>query len=495
MKKGLKHRLEELILIIIILLNIFAFIEALPGDVHFIKNIISWVSLGYLLYHISLTRIFFGAKNKLVDITLIITFFLFIVKNLLYFASIAIEEVNIFGHFYEFLIENSLVINKITFITAGVLLLLHSLYLTFNIHVKRPSLMHVIHEEGIPKNLVKKTERFLIVFFVLIGFVVVVFNLMMEWLAIAVHASLVVFGLLFYFFTLFRRHHKRFSAEHILFKIGSFAEEFYEGFLELFHTKRIWAGVAGMLVLHLLTDIGNFIVPYVFNIKETIYFKTLGGGHLSLYALIAKDLPLVYGFDKFVLLWVYFFNLLAMLFFLALPAYIWYKLYKKKGFRVSHLTLAVFTVAVVCFMLSPAFNIIPIKHEIVFGTGLVGVDITTNSVFEGSLVNLSLTFIVSLIVGVIIYLMSYSHYLKERIMALGIAIIDFFAGWYILYFLINIVVYYTYIPQGALAKLIIQGSYFIAFFLFLFFTATVLFYVIGFYLFLSETVKEFKYVK
>jgi len=495
MKKRLTHRLEEIILIIIILLNVFAFIEFLPGDLDFIKEIISWVSLGYLLYHISLTRVFFGAKNKLIDVTLILTFFLFIVKNLLYFASIAAEEVNVFGSFYEFLINNNLIINKITFITAGILLILHAFYLTFNIHVKKPSLMHVIHEEGVPKTLVKKTERFLIVFFVLIGFFVVVFNLMMEWLAMAVHSSLVVFGLLFYFFTLFRRHYKKLDAEHFIFKIGSFTEKFYERFIELFHTKRIWMGVAGILVLHLLTDIGNFIVPYVFNIHDTIYFKTLGAGHLSLYSLIAADFVNVFGFDKFALLWVYFFNLLAMLFFLALPAYIWYKLYKKKGFRVSHLTLAVFTVAVMCFALSPAFNIIPIKHEIVFGTGLVGVDITTNSVFEGSLVNLSLTFVISLIVGIIVYLMSYSHYLKERVMALDIAIIDFFAGWYIIYFLINVVVYYTHIPQGVLAKLIVQGSYFIAFFLFLFFTATVLFYIIGFYFFLAETVKEFKYVK
>ena len=57
------------------------------------------------------------------------------------------------------------IINKITFITAGILLILHAFYLTFNIHVKKPSLMHVIHEEGVPKTLVKKTERFLIVFF------------------------------------------------------------------------------------------------------------------------------------------------------------------------------------------------------------------------------------------------------------------------------------------------------------------------------------------
>ncbi len=495
MKKRLEHRLEEIILIILILLNVFAFIEFLSGDIHFIKNIIAWASLGYLLYHISLTRIFFGTKNKIVDITLIITFFLFIVKDLIYFASIALEEVNIFTSFYSFMIINKLIITKITFITAGILLILHALYLTFNIHVKKPSLMHVIHEEGIPKTLVKRTERFLIVFFILIGFFVIIFNLMMEWLAVAVHSSLLVFALLFYFFTLFRRHHKRFNAEHLIFKIGNLAEEFYGGFLELFHTKRIWLGISGILVLHLLTDIGNFIVPYIFNMHDTIYFKTLGEGHLSLYALITKDLVEVYGFNKIALVWVYFFNLLAMLFLLALPAYVWHKLYKKKGFKVSHLSLAVFAAAVMCFILTPAFKIIPIDHEIVFGTGLVGVDITTCSVFEKSLVSLLMTFIISLITGIAVYLLSCGHYIKERIMAFDIAIIDFFTGWYILYFLINIAVYYSHIPQGVLAKLVLQGSYFIAFFLFLFFIVTVIFYAVGFCLFLSETVKEFKYIK
>lgn len=495
MKKRLAHRLEEIILIVIILLNIFDFIEYLPGDLDFIKKIISWACLGYLFYHISLTRVLFGEKNKLIDLTLIATFFLFIVKNLIYFASVAAEEVNVFGSFYELLVSNALSINKITFIAAGILLILHSLYLSFKAHVKTPSLMHVVHEEGIPKSIVKKTERFIIIFAVLVGFFVVVFNLMMEWLAIAVDASLIVFGLLFYFFTLFRRHHKKMDAEHFIYKIGGFAEKFYDGFLDLFHTKRIWLGISGMLVLHLLTDIGNFIVPYVFGMHDVIYFEMLGAGHSSLYSLIAKDWIHVIGFEKFALLWIYIFNLIAMLLFLFLPAYVWYKLYKKSGFKVSHVSLAIFSAAVVCFALSPAFNIIPINHELVFGTGLVGVDITTSSVFDNGLLSLQLTFIISLLIGMSIYLLSYSHYIKERIMAFFIALIDFFVGWYILYFLINLIVYYSYFPEGALARLIAQSNYFIAFFLFLFFIATVLFYTIGFFLFLSETVKEFKYVR
>ena len=55
--KKISQRIEELILILIILLNIFDFFELLSADLDFIKLIISWTVLGYLIYKASLTKI------------------------------------------------------------------------------------------------------------------------------------------------------------------------------------------------------------------------------------------------------------------------------------------------------------------------------------------------------------------------------------------------------------------------------------------------------
>ena len=72
---------EELILIVLILMNVFEFLGLLPGDAGFIKVIISMTALGYVLYKVSLSDIFFGTRNQNLDFALIISYFLLIVNK------------------------------------------------------------------------------------------------------------------------------------------------------------------------------------------------------------------------------------------------------------------------------------------------------------------------------------------------------------------------------------------------------------------------------
>ena len=172
-----KTKITELFLLLfIILLNILDFAEWLPGDVDFFKKILSWILLGYLLYKISLVKQFFGVRNKLLDIVLILTYFLFISKNLTVFASVAIEETNILSGFYTLIINKKILIEYITFSLGGVMLILLSIYVTFKLKVTKPSLMDVIHERGIPKSIYKKVERFFVTFLALVSFFIIVFK-------------------------------------------------------------------------------------------------------------------------------------------------------------------------------------------------------------------------------------------------------------------------------------------------------------------------------
>ena len=50
------HRLEEIFLALLILLAVLDFFEILPGDLDYVKKIISWTIIGYLIYKASLTR-------------------------------------------------------------------------------------------------------------------------------------------------------------------------------------------------------------------------------------------------------------------------------------------------------------------------------------------------------------------------------------------------------------------------------------------------------
>ena len=86
-KKRIMHRLEEVILILIIILNVLDFFEILPADIDFAKKIISWTALGYILYKASLTKIFFNNQKMSIDILLIMSYFMLIFKNIIIFSS------------------------------------------------------------------------------------------------------------------------------------------------------------------------------------------------------------------------------------------------------------------------------------------------------------------------------------------------------------------------------------------------------------------------
>ena len=62
------------------------------ADLDYVKKIISWTALGYILYKVSLTKIFFNNRHKHVDLFLIIAYFMLIIKNIVLFSSGILEE-------------------------------------------------------------------------------------------------------------------------------------------------------------------------------------------------------------------------------------------------------------------------------------------------------------------------------------------------------------------------------------------------------------------
>ena len=500
MASKIAHRIEELILVMLILLNILDFLELLPGDIDFLKKIISWTLLGYLLYKVDLTNILFGRKeairNKHLDLFILIAYFSLIVKNLTNYAVslceptrlagklICVGEIDLFSRLIGQIVAIAPLLDKLFFYVGGIILVLISFYL-LGFEIKKPSLMSILHEEGPPpSHFGKLTLRFLSIFFILISFFVIVFNLMLEWLAMAVDAPLLMLGIFFYLFIIIR-HHKKFNTENFLYKIGNFGENFYEHFIGLFHYKEtIFLGVSAMLVLHLLTDVGNFIIPYIIGKKDLLYFQQLGAGHTPIISLLFADIIKVTGLSKLGLVWAYSFNILAMLFLLILPGFIWYKLYHRRGFNVHHIPLALFFCSVMVFILIPAFSITSINSE---QFTLVGVDIQTHSLLATGK-GLLLPFALSLAAGILVYLFSFNHKLKEAMLILGLLIINGFFGYYIFHYFKDISRYYFY----SIPALLFSFDAFVGFFLIMFYIANIFLYVAGFIIFLAETKKEFK---
>ena len=472
---SLGAKVEEIILVCIILLNIFDFLEILPGDLDYIKKIISWTALGYLLYKASFTKIFFGESHTNIDFFIIISYFSLILKNFVAYSAVAIQESSArLMFFYSYVIYNAHIFEQYTFYFGGIMIILVSLYAAMKFDIKAPSLMEAIHEEGPrPTSFSKFIIRFISIFLVLVSFFVIVFNLMMEWLALAVDAPLVMFALFFYIFKA-----KSFGPKTILFKIGNAGEDFYSRFIDLFHTKsKIFLGISGMLVLHLLTDIGNFILPYIIGVHDLIYFKQLGPGHEALWDLFIIDTAgITLITEKLVIGSAYVFNTLAIILLLFAPAYLWNKIFKGEKIDIHPVVLALFFMSIIFFFLVPVFKTSLISEE-----GLVGADIQTQSALTTGF-SIITTLVIGVLLGGIILFISLIRKLRNYVIILSIAISTYFFGNYIYHFFSDMIKYYI----SNIILLLLQLNIFLGFYLFIFFMITLLFYIAGFLVYIYE---------
>lgn len=479
----IKVGIEEVILVILIGVSLLAMVMLLPGDIHFIKKIVSWIGLGYLLYKIDLAELFYGHKRKWIDGLLIFSYFCLILKDFFTFSKELTRETFVlfdFNLLFEksmtlggklYLFQNPLAetIEFYAFILGAGILICLALFQIFSYtEITRPSVLGIFHE-GIPRSMGDRLYRAATSFFVFGAFFVILFNLIMEWLAWVVHSWITIFAVLFYFF-FFLKYHRQFHVSTMLFKIGNTGHEFYHRFLALFTAREtVFLGISGMLVLHLLTDIGAFIIPYIIG-KNVSYFASLGPQHdplvVPLLADIAKSAGLL-GASGVVL--AYLLNVLAILFLFLGPTYLWRAIYRDMRITISPVLLALFYPAIIVFLFVPTFLIK--KFESVAETSLVGVDILTRGIV---LDKLFLTLLVALGVVILVLVLSLLPKTRAVLTAISVLCVQLFLGWYVY-------LYFASVSQSYITLLLSPGLPFLfALFFGLFFLITILFYVCGF---------------
>jgi len=470
--------IEEIILITLIYLNIIEFFEVIPPVLNYTKKIISWIALGTLLYHASPTKIFFGQKNKSLDITLILTYFLFVTKNLVSYSKIAHEmSRGSLRNFYQFILNNSLFFEN-TLIKIGLILLVFlSLFMTFKLEVKAPSTLNIIHNSGkIKKDIIHILTRFISILFVIFGFFFIVFNLMMEWLAMAIDAPLLMVGIGAYFIFAIRYKHL-IKTSKIIFNLGNMGEHFYEKFVELFQSKKIYLGIIGMLVLHLLTDIGTFIIPYLTSLHNELYFEQFSRIHYPLIYLFNIEKTALTLTQIPQLLIIYILNVLGLLFFLTIPAIIWKKLSDNSTIKIPKIISVLFYTSIPIFFFTPLFSIQKLGE-----TSLRGIDILTKRIIQNTNYSLESVLILGLILGIISLIITNT---KKRPLLdlLTFFITSGFFGWYLFLYSTDLISYYI----ESLNFLIGYSEYLLVIFMGLSIFYTIIFYLGGFLLYLYNS--------
>ncbi|MFT4303454.1 MAG: FG-GAP-like repeat-containing protein [Candidatus Woesearchaeota archaeon] len=394
------HRLEigfdEFILGTLIVLNLLEFTHTLPGDLDYLKKIISWVLLSYVLFKASISEVLFGQRHKTIDILLILTFFTFTFKNIIAFAKVSHEHTTFVTDLYYYLIYNNIIFERYLFITGIILLLLMSFYIALRVNIKSPSFLASLHvKEGLPHGPIKILGKVLVIHLTLLVFFVLVFNLMMEWLAIAVDALIIVITLIIMVFVLIK-HHKKMTFGKFMEETSESAENFYEKFIRLFHYKKtIYLGISGMLILHAFTEIGTFIVPYFTGIQNPIYFGDFGENHLPLFSFTETSLFYLQTaafsiITKISVGFVYIMNIIAIIMLFTIPGFVWYNYFKHRAlpiidvakFRITQnhtinsILFGIFCSSIFMFIMKPVFRF----RSLLGGDGLAGVDILTQNI-------------------------------------------------------------------------------------------------------------------
>ncbi len=566
----LSEQAEEFILLAIVILNVIDFFQALSPTWDFIKKIVSWTLLGFLLKRLSISQIIFGEKRKNFDTILIISYFSLILKDLIHSSSSLLKEMakrppqfwakitkisslpsNVevlhevpiqdqalnLSSITNIPIGNSLsgfidkinitwdssphvqqlylnltnnmssqlavlepkfqihawlnvlqqdFIGEFSIIIGAVLMIMLALYAALRIKIISPSMMSVIKEEGPPpEGLQKKFIRFLVILIILNFFYIAVFNFIVEWLGMSLDAPIVLIGVFFYF-VVWVKYHKRFRESSLIYRMGSFGERFYQRVVSSLHSRKgLMLAVSAMIVLHLLTELGIFMIPYTTGIKNPMYFEYLGPDHNPVFSFNdilgwEEDERSLFSYDytqaedaidKFNTAYIYIMNILAMVFLLFIPAYLWYTIFMGKKRRIRGIYLMLFAASVLIFLTVPIFSMTSIPQE---NQHLRGVDIQTQPMPK---IEYEYLYIVmgSMLLGLTVFGLSLQKKIR-RYLTIGCVLVSmiFFIR-YIYLFSTSISTYYIEVT----GMFISQSDYFMAAYFLIFFTMTLIFYVFG----------------
>ncbi|MFW6383622.1 MAG: hypothetical protein ACOCZQ_03170, partial [Nanoarchaeota archaeon] len=389
------------------------------------------------------------------------------------------------------MVEHQEAIINSTLILGLIILLGTAFYCAFFLNIRKPSVMHIIQEEGKPpKKFYKKITRTFIIFMLLIMFFIAIFNLAIEWLAITIEAPFVVAGLFFYLL-FWVKHHNKFNAEGFIYRVGNIGLEFYERFIKRLKTKKgVLLAVSGMLVLHLITTMVTFMVPYTLGVYDSLYFEQLGPNHQPIFSVgdafktqgeyeslyandiintesIAQGLAVSYN---------YLSNHIAIILILFTPSLVWYSIFMGRKYYHHKLFPSIFLASLVCFIMNPVFGLSRIEGE-----GIIGVDIQTQSLLQTASFTPLQVALLSILAGIIIYVLSRYYIIKRKMMYATLLVVLFYFLIYIYIFFMDAGLYYVDAIKTLFPEKIFAGIIFLLFFL-----STIVFYVGGLIAFLYE---------
>ncbi|MBD3203364.1 hypothetical protein GF327_03660 [Candidatus Woesearchaeota archaeon] len=489
MRKLIHNSVYFIFIIISIFIPVLDLFNILPGDISLLSKILNWILIGILVYHLSFIKVLFGKKQYkkikdlkikyyILDIAVLLSFYMFNISDIISFVLNHKKEFFYFSRFAGIISGNYIFIEMFFFNIAAIFLICVSLVLGFRVKFGKDSLMSLLHEDILPGGFDKRLFRSLSVLFVLSGIYITYFSLVLEWFSLVLDLPFTLAGIFLIIYT-FKNKHK-IKENQIVEKLTFFSEFFEENLLVFFHKKeKIMFTFSGLLVLHLFTDIFNFLLPFLtgtrYNLYSAILQKNFWVGDF-----IIKDLSLTNILSIF---WIYFLILFFFICLLLFPIYLWYISLNKEKLKISRWAVSLFFSSLV---------VILIKSNIYFdslGTklGLTGVYFYFSNKASFLLGHNYLS-ILTLTIFVMIFTMIRYHTLKKIIEIIVIIAILIVFSEYTLKFFKSILFFYF----ESINTLINNNMFFILVFIIIFFLCSVIFYLGSYFVFISQTISTIK---
>ena len=209
-------------------------------------------------------------------------------------------------------------------------------------------------------------------------------------------------------------------------KILSFIDDLDENLTESFHIKKkIWLVFTGIILLNILTDFILLILPVFLGINKNVYLNTYSSIN------ILKAIGMLFE-GKFSLFLAYIYNFIALSFVSFGGTMLWYELFKGKKISIKKKYIPIYFVSLFILLIKPLFYIGNFSQK-----NIIGVSASFNYNLE-YLNNLNLIILISSILYFIIYK------IKNKI-SMKLIKIPFlcFVTYYLFFFLISIVNFYT----------------------------------------------------
>lgn len=470
------------VIIFFILLNIFDFFNLLSPDLDYVKKLISWPLLICVFYNINFTRMIFGFNDKRINSILITSFILLTFNKFIAILSFS-EKGPLFGDLLHLIANNEGIIAYFTFYIGAVSLLLLCIYASWKTDIKKGSILGMIHESGKRcRNIIHIVFRSLIILLVTAVFYELLFNHIIEWLTIVIDNSLVVLGLIIYFYYYIRKAkgdiHDKLHIGKIINNVSNLGENIYLKFVSLFYKKRtVFLGFLGILVLHLIIDLSSIFLHYIFPFYKSFYVQILG-------EMITKDIfsLMINDFSNSMLIgflssFVYIISSIGLFLLLIAPAYLWYNYAVHKKIQLSNTWICILLSSLPVLIISKVYSIAAIRSSM-----LTGIIIQTSN---------AQNIILSLIICAMVYILCHLLFknIKMILSITSFVVINIFLGLYVYLFVLSVFHYYTI----SIVSLIVSNHYLIAFYILFFFVVNILFYFFGLVCFIILTIGSNKY--